>query len=97
MTDPSLDPIFDYLREHSGRYSYSALRDQLVESGYDPALVDRALAIYQHENLSTLPEPESRSRGCALFCGLLLLLSVGLGIVLFGLCGYYYSKGMSGQ
>jgi hypothetical protein len=50
MSDPSLDPVFDYLREHSGRYSYSALRDQLLENGYDPAEVDRALAIYQQEN-----------------------------------------------
>jgi len=50
MDNQQIDPIFAYLREHSGRYSYSALRDQLVENGYDPAEVDRALAIYQQEN-----------------------------------------------
>jgi hypothetical protein len=58
MTDPSLDPIFAYLREHSGRYSYSALREQLLENGYAPAEVDRALAIYQQENQPTVSARE---------------------------------------
>jgi hypothetical protein len=58
MTDPSLDPIFAYLREHSGRFSYSALRDQLLENGYTPADVDRALAIYQQENPPTFTARE---------------------------------------
>lgn len=57
MTGPSLDPILAYLREHSGRYSLSALRDQLVESGYDPAEVDRAIAIRQQESPPTAPLP----------------------------------------
>jgi hypothetical protein len=57
MTDPSLDPIFSYLREHSGRYSLSALREQLLQTGYDRALVDRAIAIYQQENPPKLPPP----------------------------------------
>ena len=57
MTDPSLDPIFAYLREHSGHYSLSALREQLLQTGYDRALVDRALAVYQHENPPQLPPP----------------------------------------
>jgi hypothetical protein len=47
MIDPSLDPLLAYLREHSGHYSLSALREQLVQTGYDPAMVDRAIAIYQ--------------------------------------------------
>jgi hypothetical protein len=50
MTDPSLDPIVAYLREHSGRYSLAVLREQLVRSGYDPARVDEALAVYQSEH-----------------------------------------------
>jgi hypothetical protein len=53
--DPGLEPILAYLREHSARYSYSALRDQLLQSGYGPAEVDRALAIYQQENPPTPP------------------------------------------
>jgi hypothetical protein len=57
MTDPNLDPIFAYLREHSGRYSLSALREQLLQTGYDPAEVDRAVAIYQQENPPTPAVP----------------------------------------
>jgi hypothetical protein len=57
MTDPSLDPILAYLREHSGRYSLSALREQLLQTGYDPAEVDRAIAIYQQESPPTPPVP----------------------------------------
>ncbi len=57
MTDPSLDPIFAYLREHSGRYSLSALREHLLQTGHDPAMVDRAIAIYQQENPPALPAP----------------------------------------
>ena len=57
MTDSSLDPILAYLREHSARYSLSALREQLVQTGHDPALVDRAITIYQQEN----PPPAAES------------------------------------
>lgn len=46
MTDPSLDPILAYLREHSGRYSLEALRGQLLQAGYDLAAVDQAIAAY---------------------------------------------------
>lgn len=57
MTDPSLGPIFDHLRERSGRYGFNELREQLLETGYGPAEVDRAIAIYQYENPPKLPEP----------------------------------------
>jgi hypothetical protein len=57
MTDPGLDPILAYLREHAGRYSLPALREQLVRSGYDPARVDEAMAVYQEQNP---PAPRSR-------------------------------------
>lgn len=57
MNDPNLDPIFAYLREHSERYSYPALREQLLGSGHDQALVDRAIAIHQHENLRKAQKP----------------------------------------
>ena len=57
MTDPSLDPILSYLREHSGRYSLSALCGQLLQAGYDPAEVDRAIAIYQRKSPLTASLP----------------------------------------
>lgn len=50
MTDPSLDPILAYLREHSDRYSLAALRRQLLQTGHDPQDVDLAIDIFQHEN-----------------------------------------------
>lgn len=50
MTEPSPDPIFVYLREHAGRYRVAALRERLLESGYDPAAVDRAVQAVQAEN-----------------------------------------------
>jgi hypothetical protein len=49
MTDPSLDPVLAYLREHSGRFSLGALREQLLQNGYDPATVDRAIAVFQDQ------------------------------------------------
>ena len=48
-TDPSLDPIFAYLREYSARYSFTALREQLLQNGYEPAEVDRAIAVFQQQ------------------------------------------------
>lgn len=47
MNDPSLDPILAYLREHFGRYSLEALRGQLLQNGYDPAAVERAIQVFQ--------------------------------------------------
>jgi hypothetical protein len=57
MTDPGLDPILAYLRQHSAQYSLEALREQLVRSGYHPAEVDQAVALYQEQNP---PAPRSR-------------------------------------
>ncbi|HEY4597674.1 MAG TPA: hypothetical protein VIJ02_14845 [Thermoanaerobaculia bacterium] len=74
MTDPSLDPIFDYLREHSGRYSLSALREQLLQTGYDPAEVDRALAVFQEQPTP----PASRQR---VWPWALLVLAINAAIV----------------
>src|SRR5437764_596067 len=60
MTDPNLDPIFDYLREHSGRYSLSALREQLLQTDYDRALVDRAIAVFQEQPTPLAPRQRFR-------------------------------------
>lgn len=59
MTDPSLEPILAYLREHSGRYSVKALRQQLLQNGYDRATVDRAIAVFQEQPTPLAP----RQRG----------------------------------
>ena len=56
MTDSSLEPILDYLREHSGRNRLATLRGELLEYGYDPATVDRAIAVFRDQP----PPPEDR-------------------------------------
>ncbi len=50
MDDQQIETVFAYLREHSARYSLPALREQLVQSGYDPPVVDEAMAVYQSEH-----------------------------------------------
>ena len=50
MTEPGRDPILAYLRQHAGRYRVAALRQRLVQGGYDPAAVDRAVQALQAEN-----------------------------------------------
>jgi IS5 family transposase len=56
MTEPGPDPILAYLREHAGRYRVADLRERLLESGYDPAAVDRAVQVVQAENPPRLRE-----------------------------------------
>ncbi|MFL6263418.1 MAG: hypothetical protein ACJ76Y_27315 [Thermoanaerobaculia bacterium] len=56
MTDPGLDPIPAYLREHAGRYGVEALRRELLRSGYDPAAVDRAVQAFREEHPPRLRE-----------------------------------------
>jgi hypothetical protein len=59
------DPLLGYLREHGRRYSREHLRQELVAQGYEPALVDRAVAAYARER----PDPAAflidlGKRGC---------------------------------
>lgn len=56
MTEPGPDPILAYLREHAGRYRVADLRERLLESGYDPAAVDRAVQVVQAETPPRLRE-----------------------------------------
>ncbi|MFL6234309.1 MAG: hypothetical protein ACJ76N_14345 [Thermoanaerobaculia bacterium] len=56
MTDPGLDPIPAYLREHAGRYGVEALRRELLRSGYGPAATDRAVQAFREENPPRLRE-----------------------------------------
>ena len=44
------EPIFDYLRKHSGHDSLATLRGELLEYGYDRATVDRAIGVYRETN-----------------------------------------------
>jgi hypothetical protein len=87
MTDPDLDPILEYLREHSGYYSYSDMREQLLGNGYAPALVDRALAIYQQENPPTFSARESTWPKALLVLVANILWVVLVGWSILGLAG----------
>src|SRR3954462_3739927 len=49
-TEPGRDPILAYLPAPAGRYRVAALRQRLLESGHDPAAVDRAVQAVQAEN-----------------------------------------------
>lgn len=88
MTDPSLDPIFAYLREYSGKYSSRALREQLVQAGYDAAEVDRALAIYQDENPSKAPE--------SAWPKALLMIPLNIVLAVAGFFGVNFNTGKMG-
>jgi hypothetical protein len=64
VNDPSLEPILAYLRYFAGRYNLAALREQLLQTGYDPAAVDRAIAAFQEQQ--ALPAPREGVRSWAL-------------------------------
>jgi hypothetical protein len=74
MNEPSLDPVLAYLREHSGRYSLAALREQLLQNGYDPAAVDQAIAVYRQEVPSARAWP--KTLGVVAIDGVLLVLVI---------------------
>jgi hypothetical protein len=77
VTDPSLEPILAYLREHSGRFSPEALRRELLQNGYDAASVDRAIRIYQGQ-----AQPKRRMP----IWLMVLLIVIGVIVLLVGAC-----------
>jgi len=58
MNDPQLQTALAYLNENSGRYSLEALRGQLLQTGYDPVTVDRAIRACQ-ESHQAVPRPRT--------------------------------------
>jgi hypothetical protein len=94
MTDPSLDPILAYLRQYSAQYSLPALREQLVQNGYDPATVDAAIAVHQQGG----PQPAAAGGSSAskAGCRILLVIVAVIAVILLaagGLCLYVLSHG----
>lgn len=49
MPQTTLDEVVAYLWEHGATHSFQGLRDHLVAQGYDPALIDQAVATYRAE------------------------------------------------
>jgi hypothetical protein len=77
MREPGLESILAYLREHSERYSLTALRRQLLQNGCQPDEVDLAILIFQQEN----PVPRSL---VWLWMGLIVAINTVLTFVLSG-------------
>lgn len=42
--DPRLQPLVGYLEQHQGQFDRAALRQQLIDAGHPPELVDTAVA-----------------------------------------------------
>jgi|SRR5919106_1007802 hypothetical protein len=87
MPDANLDSLVAYLRLNSQRYSPEVLREHLVSQGYDPALVEQAMAAYRDEAFHTTQRGLS---GWKVALGCLAGLIVGaasLVSLLIGICG----------
>jgi hypothetical protein len=58
MNDQHLEAVLAYLNENSGRYNLDALRNQLLQTGYDPATVDWAIQVHPGRN-PEIPKPRT--------------------------------------
>jgi len=80
MPEATLESLLAYLREHGERYSSRYLRDELLEQGYDPALVAEAIAAYD-------AEPGKHSgmlwAGCSAFAIGIAVTLVNLGLLVY--------------
>ncbi len=88
MPQTTLDEVVAYLWEHGTTHRLQSLRDHLVAQGYDPALVDQAVAAYRAERAkldgaeseAELSPPAGGRHGCvwgALLVGILVALVNG--------------------
>src|ERR1043165_1221613 len=79
MNDQQLAAILAYLNENSGRYSLEALRNQLLQTGYDPATVDWALQVHQGNN-PRVPKPRTGRKILLVVAVNAVLTAIGIGI-----------------
>jgi len=86
MTDGSggagrnADPIRDYIREHGDRYTPEALRQRLLEAGYEPADIDPALREMESHRAASAVDGGRRSRFWLVAVGLHLAALIVAGI-----------------
>jgi hypothetical protein len=72
-----MDPrITDYIRANRGRHTREAIRNQLIEAGYDPAAIDRTWAILDTPDADDVAGPGFWRRFA------LILIGVNVGIFL---------------
>jgi len=86
MPDANVESLVAYLRLNGQRFSLEALHQQLVEQGYDAALIEEAMAVYRGEASHTTGRGLSGWK-VALGCFVGLVMG-GLALVslLLGLC-----------
>jgi hypothetical protein len=78
MDESSLEPIVTYLRSHSDRYSLEALREQLVQTGYAPDEVERAIGIFVQGEKSPPPRLWPKSLILGVIDAVLLIIVIRL-------------------
>ena len=72
-----MDPrIADYIRANRGRYTRQAIRQQLIDAGYDPAVIDNTWAVLDTPDADDVAGPGFWRRFA------LILLGVNVGIFL---------------
>jgi hypothetical protein len=86
MNDWDVEAILAYLNENAGRYSLEALRGQLLQAGYAPAIVDWAFQVYQENASGPPPSSSSNARSCGLALLIGFLICVVLVLLVFGFC-----------
>src|SRR6266566_5650903 len=77
---PNGDPIRDYIREHGDRYTPEALRQTLLDAGYEPAEVDAALREMESQRAASAGNGGRRSRFWLVAIGLHVAALVVAGI-----------------
>lgn len=92
------DRILAYLQAYSDRYSLEALREQLVQIGYDPAAIDQAIATFREQKKPTHPAVYG---ALSFGCGLLVVILIVVALVILavgGFCVYlFYQMSQEGH
>ncbi len=55
MSDAELERLIGYLQENAGRYSLQSLWDQLLREGYEPHLINQAIAEHDRRQHAAAP------------------------------------------
>lgn len=78
LAEASLETILTYLQTHSDRYSLEALREQLLQAGYLPDEVERAIRIFLQGEQSPPPRLWPKSLILGVIDAVLLIFVIRL-------------------
>jgi len=87
MPEANLESLVAYLRLNGQRFSLDALRQQLVEQGYDAALIEEAMTAYREEVSHTAGRGLSGWKVVLGCFGGLVVGALSFVSLLLGLCG----------